>query len=480
MSKRPTRDELIDLAKRDPEGIADLVLSLFDRLEKLEEEVAELKRNSRNSSKPPSSDSSKPNKPPKSLRKRGKRKPGGQKGHPGHHLEMVHNPDMVITHLSEGCCGNCGRDLGSASKVRVERRQVHDLPEKVALKVTEHQVEVKCCRCGKENKGSFPEDVRAPVQYGERLSSLVVYLSSYQLIPCDRLSELCEDVFHCSLSPGTVINMVGRAGSRAGPIAAAIKERIRQSDWIHSDETGTRILGKTQWLHVASTPQLAYYHIDEKRGFEAMERMDILPDYEGWVIHDYYSSYYRLEKCQHGLCNVHHLRDLTYLAEEQEQGWASEMIDLLLKIKNRKEREQSGGRKIGEKTLSKYESCYKAILEKGYALNPEPERKPGQRGRLKRGKALNLLDRFRDRQQEVLAFLYFDLPFDNNEAERDLRMMKTRQKISGCFRSATHAAYFCSLRSLITSARKKGRNILQTLSMTVKDPVKATQMLLTT
>lgn len=478
MSKRPTREELIDLAKRDPETIADLVLSLLDRVEKLEEEVAQLRRNSRNSSKPPSSDSSNPNKPPKSLRKRGKRKPGGQNGHEGHHLEMVDDPDVIVTHSLEGCCNGCGRDLGLVRASGLERRQVRDLPEEVSLEITEHQAEVGRCGCGKEHRASFPEEVRAPVQYGERLSALVVYLSSYQLIPCDRLSELCKDVFNCTLSPGTVINMVARAGSRAGPIAEAIKGQIRQADWIHCDETGCRVRGKTQWLHVAATPSLAYFHIDEKRGYEAMKRMGILESYEGWVIHDYYASYYRFEKCHHGLCNVHHLRDLTYLAEDLDQPWGSDMIALLLEIKKRKEREQSGGRKIGEKTLSKLEGRYETILLEGYALNPEPERREGQRGRVKRGKALNLLDRFRDRQHEVLGYLYFDLPFDNNEAERDLRMMKTRQKISGCFRSANHAEYFCSLRSVITSARKNAINVLQMLTITLKAPHKATQLLL--
>lgn len=478
MGERPTREELIELAKRDPEAIADLVLSLFDRLEKLEEEVAELKRNSRNSSKPPSSDNNR-NKPPKSQRKRGGRKPGGQRGHQGHHLELVEDPDIVVTHELEGCCEGCGRDLREVEITGHERRQVHDLPEKISLEITEHQVKKGRCQCGKQHKASFPEGVQAPVQYGERLSALVVYLSSYQLIPCERLSEFCADVFDCPLSPGTVVNMVARAGARAGPVAEAIKEKLREAEFIHCDETGTKILGANQWLHVTSTAELAYFHIDPKRGFEALERIGILQDYTGWVIHDYYSSYYRFENCYHGLCNAHHLRDLTYIAEDLGQSWASEMKGLLLEAKRLKDRENAGGRVVGPKTLARLEERYEAILMEGYEINPEPERKKGQRGRLKRGKALNLLDRFWNRQDEVFGFLYFHLPFDNNEAERDLRMMKTRQKISGCFRNSTHAGVFTNLRSVITSAKKKAINVLRILSQTLKDPAEASRWLLT-
>jgi transposase len=337
MSNRPSREELIELAKRDPEAIADLVLSLFDRLEKLEQEMAELKRNSRNSSKPPSSDRNNPNKPPKSQRQRGKRKPGGQKGHPGHYLKPVEDPDVVVTHRLKGRCGCCGEDLSKAHVDGCEKRQVFDLPEKLTLEATEHRAESgRCAGCGKEYKACFPPEVRAPVQYGERVQAMVVYLSTYQLVPCDRLSELCGDLFDCPLSPGTVVNMVERAGSRASPIAEEIKEQVKQADWIHCDETGINLVGNNRWLHVACTPQWTYFHVDEKRGYEALQRIGILDEYTGWVVHDYYSSYYRFEKCNHGLCNVHHLRDLTYIAEDLGQSWAAEMKSLLLEMKKRK------------------------------------------------------------------------------------------------------------------------------------------------
>lgn len=480
MSSRPSRAELLRLAKQDPEAIVDLLLSLYDRVEKLEAELAELKRNSRNSSKPPSSDRNNPNKPPKDKGRKRKRRPGGQKGHQGHTLKQVDNPDHVIIHKLSGPCKHCGANFGDLKSESYEARQVFDLPEKIELEVTEHRAESgECPCCGKPVKAEFPEAVQAPVQYGDRIQALVIYLHVYQLLPCERLSELCKDVFNCPMSPGTVANFLKKAGARAGPIAESIKERIRQSEWIHCDETGTNLFGKNHWLHVASTPEFAYFHIDRKRGREALDRMGILHGYEGWVVHDFYSSYYQFEECFHGLCNAHHLRDLIYIEEDLGQEWAGELIELLLEAKKLKDRERAGGRRVSERTMAKLKRRYDAILRRGYEQNPEPEVPSGKRGRPKRGKALNLLDRLWYRFEEVLAFLYYDIPFDNNEAERDLRMMKTKQKISGCFRSAPHAEAFASVRSIITSAKKKAVNILQILSVTLRNRQKAERLLFT-
>lgn len=481
MSKRPTREELIELARKDPEAIADLVLNLLDRIEKLEAEVAELKKNSRNSSKPPSSDRMQNSKRKRDKRRKNRRRPGGQKGHEGHNLQRVENPDHVVRHELSGPCGHCGSRLNKQATESYEARQVFDLPEIIQVEVTEHQAAVGTCGCcGKRVKASFPEEVKAPVQYGERIQALVIYLHVYQLLPCERLSELCADFFNCPISPGTVTNFVKKAGARASPIAESIKEKIRLSTWIHADETGFNLFGKNHWLHVASTPDFAYFHVDSKRGWEALQRMGILPGYAGWVVHDFYSSYYRLTECWHALCNVHHLRDLTYVEEELEQKWAGRMIKWLLDAKERKDREHAGGRPVGSITLARLQEEYDAILLSGYRRNPEPEKKVGQRGRAKRGKALNLLDRFWYRHDEVLAFLYHDLPFDNNQAERDLRMMKTKQKISGCFRSMSQAQAFAHLRSIITSSKKRAINILQMLTAVLRNQDDAHTLLFST
>ena len=478
--QRPSREQLLKLARENPEAIVDLVLMLWDRVDKLEAELAELKKNSRNSSNPPSSDKNNPNRPKQKAGKKGKRrKQGGQHGHPGHTLCKVDDPDRVVIHKLPGACAECGANLGAAQDY--ESRQVFDLPQNIQMEVTEHRAEVCLCSgCASHVRACFPAEVKAPVQYGDRIKALVIYLQIYQLLPCERLSQLCEDVFNCPISPATVANFLKKAGARAQPVVQKIKEKIRQAPFIHCDETGLSLFGKGHWLHTASTPRFTFLHIDQKRGYQAIKTMDILEGYKGWTIHDYYSSYYRMEGLLHGLCNAHHIRDLTYIDEELGQHWAGDMIGLLLKSKEHKERELARGRCVGAKTLDRLQNRYFQILEEGYCLNPEPQRRPGQRGRIKRGKALNLLNRFRDRHEEVIAFLTHDIPFDNNEAERDLRMMKTKQKISGCFRSFAHAIAFANLRSIIATARKQAVNALDIIRATLSDHRLAERLLFTT
>jgi transposase len=316
---------------------AALLLALINKIEMLEEEVAELKRNSRNSSKPPSSDRGKPNGTKGGAgdgKGRGKRKQGGQPGHGGHTLRRTANPDNTVTHHLPASCGHCGAGLAGAGLDRYDTRQVFDLPAEIKVEVTEHRAAVGTCTCcGKRVKAQFPEGVSAPVQYGARIRALVVYLHVYQLLPCGRLSELCADVFNCRLSPGTVANLLHGGGSRAGPLAEKIKGEVRGAPFMHLDETGMNLFGKNHWLHTASTPRFTYLHIDAKRGREALEATGVLEGYTGWAIHDFFPSYYHYAGCGHGLCNAHHLRDLTYVDEELGQRWAGEMIGLLLEAK---------------------------------------------------------------------------------------------------------------------------------------------------
>ncbi len=483
---RPTREQLIELAKSDPEAIADIVLKLWDRVDALEAKVAELERNSRNSSKPPSTDKGNFSHPPKpkSLRKKSNRKAGGQKGHQGDTLSRSENPDQVIEHRLpvDELCPKCGTLLEGAHAEALspdccECRQVFDLPA-IRLIITEHRSEKRSCpECGESVSAAFPEGINAPVQYGEKVRATSLYLAVYQLIPYGRLSEVFADIFSCPISKGTLANFIKKGGRLATKTMEPVREALVKARVAHADETGCRVGGKRNWLHVFSTPKLTSYHIDKKRGLEGMNRPGLLGRFRGSLVHDFLSSYYRLV-CRHFLCGAHHLRELTYLHEEMDQKWAFDMIALLLEAKKLREREDSRGegerRVIGEKTRDRIRGRYSEIVLVGLAQNPEPEKadKP-KRGRVKRSKALNMLIRLEDRYEEVMGFFeYAGVPFDNNQAERDLRMMKTREKISGTFRSEGHATHFADIRSVVSTARKQSRRLLQTLTDMLRSPKK--------
>lgn len=484
LSERPTLEQLIALAESNPRAIAELVLALWDRVEALEAKVASLELNSRNSSKPPSSDSGNFGNPPKprSLRGKSGRKPGGQKGHPGETLHRSEKPDRVIEHrLPPGAlCPECGTPLGEAggelAPSECECRQVFDLPA-IRLEIVEHRAERRvCAACGTETTAAFPEGVTAPVQYGENVQATALYLGGHQLIPYQRLSEVFTELFACPLSTGTLANFVKRGGRKAAQAMVPVREAIVGAAVAHADETGCRVGGKRHWLHVLSTKLLTSYHIDAKRGVEGMNRIGLLGRFTGSLVHDYLSSYFRFG-CRHFLCGAHLLRDLVYVHEEMGQAWAGKMIDLLLEAKSMREQHwqrvaegRRGG--LGEITRWKIHQRYCRIVLEGFGINPEPPPPPdGTRRNVKRSKALNLLIRLEERHDEILGYFeYGHVPFDNNLAERDLRMMKTREKISGTFRSTSHPAAFCDIRSVISSARKQSCDVLQTLRDMIRTP----------
>ena len=448
-----------------------MFLSLWDEVESLKEEIAGLKKNSSNSSKPPSSDHHNPNRPAKGKKKgKGKRKPGGQAGHKGHTLLPVKDPDHIIKLKLEGACG-CGHDLGEVEPEGYENRQVFDLPEQIRVQTTEYKAAYGTCPCcGKKARAQFPGHVKAPVQYGPHIRTLVTYLHAYQLLPCERIGELCGDLFNCKLSSATVSNILESAGDNAAPVALSLKEQIRNAPYIHLDETSLRLGRKNYWLYTASTPTQTYFYLHPNRSREALSQFGILEGYRGFAIHDFYSIYLPYDQCNHGLCNAHHLRDLKYVEEELGQPWAGELSEFLVRVKRLKEELRAGGSGLDPGQLSGLRKEYFQILLKGERVNPEPMSQPGQRGRPKRGKALNLLDRLVHREDEVLAFLYNDVPFDNNQAERDLRMMKVKQKISGCFRSEVHAGAFINIRSVIASAKKQAVNIFGIIKGVIQNP----------
>jgi transposase len=463
-----TREEALAIYRAGPEAVVEALCGLSVEVDRLAERLKELERqlatNSTNSSKPPSSDG--PHKPkPRSLRPRGQRKPGGQKGHQGHTLKMVEHPDHTIVHRVDEC-EKCGASLAGHKPTRVDKRQVFDAPPPPALEVTEHQAETKPCpQCGHVNKAAFPEGVKAPAQYGPRVKAVVTYLRQYQLVPSQRTCELVSDLFSWNLSEGTLTNILeAAAGILAEPVAEIARD-ITAAPVAHFDETGCSVNAKRQWLHVACTDKLTHYQAHPKRGTEAMDHIGILPNFTGRAIHDHWKPYFTYP-CEHGLCNAHHLRELIFVHEQHGQSWAEHMIDCLLAIKETVEKARNTTDHLPQEQIRQFEARYQRILDEGYAQNPLPQRPPGKkkRGRQKKSKPRNLLERLDQFRKEALAFMYdFNVPFDNNQAERDGRMMKVQQKISGTFRSEAGAEGFCRVRSYISTVRKHAVNVIEAL-----------------
>jgi transposase len=463
----PSREEILAIYYRGPEAVIDLFTLQAKRTSELEERIRSLERqlnkNSSNSSKPPSTDRiSKP----KSLRGMSDRPAGGQLGHAGHTLHRVDDPDHTILHQVH-VCSTCGTSLENVPPTDWERRQVFDLPPQ-KIEVTEHQAEMKICPgCGRLNEATFPEDVRQPTQYGSRLKASAVYLSQYQLIPYDRLSELFIDLFGHNLSQATLVKANLSCYEILKPVEDEIKKQLIDSHVIHLDETGMRIEGRREWLHVVSTGSLTYYAAHHSRGAEANMAMGILPVFEGRGVHDGWKPYFKFS-CLHALCNAHHLRELTGIAEEDGQEWPCYMIDLLLEIKRTAEERRSIDSWLDPDDIEKFEVRYDRIIKKGLLENPPPEPEPPvlskKRGRKKQTAAKNLLDRLSEYQREVLAFMYDPkVPFDNNQAERDIRMLKVQQKVSGTFRSKHGADSFCRIRGYISTARKNSVDVLDAI-----------------
>ncbi len=465
------KDELIVPLFAELQLLRETVETLTNRVEFLETENQKLRlennelrgrlaKNSKNSSKPPSSDGLK--KPqPKSLRKPSGKKPGGQQGHVGTRLEMVEQPDHVVSHTVEEC-QQCGRSLEAVDAADHRRRQVVDVPP-IKLEVTEHRAEIKCCPgCGCRNEAAFPAEVKTSVQYGSRIKSLLVYLNQYQLLPYERTCQLAEDLFAHTISQGTLSNWNAECYRNLESTEEQIRQAILASEVVHFDETGIRQQGKLHWLHTAGTEHLTFYGLHARRGKEAMNELGILPNYTGCAVHDHWKSYFTFS-CDHSLCNAHHLRELTYLAEQEQQVWATSMIELLLEAKHICEATSENCLAEDSSELASIRVRYDALIAKGLAqnLSPPENSEKKTRGRRKQSKAKNLLDRLRDFKTETLAFLTHPLiPFDNNQGERDIRMAKLKQKISGCFRGENGGKIFSRIRGYVSTLHKNSLKIL--------------------
>jgi transposase len=475
MSAKPSprlsisRDEIRAVYAQGEEAVIELVESLVARINALEERVEalenQLSKTSRNSSKPPSGDGFK--KQTKSLRPKSNRPSGGQPGHPGNTLEWSAEVDEVEVHRVTTCQG-CGASLQQTPVADWEVRQVHDLPP-MKIEVTEHQCEIKSCPdCGILNRGQFPPEVSQSVQYGVHLQSLIVYLMELQLLPSQRVCELLSEVFEIEVSEGTLYNVRARCFEALGAAEQEIQRALLEADVVHFDETGFRVKNQLWWLHVACTESLTFYFVHEKRGQLAMDEMGVLPQFAGKGVHDGLRSYFGYVLLAHCLCNAHHLRELIFIAERYEQKWATEMITLLVDMKRQvDEAKEQGQEVLALSQIASLEQQYFESLQRGFEANP-PEvvskAEPKGRGRRKQSTARNLLDRLAKHSEAVLRFIHdFAVPFDNNQAERDIRMMKLKQKISGGFRAQSGAVMFCRIRSYLSSLRKQGVNIWDAL-----------------
>jgi transposase len=449
--------------------LADAVAALAqDRAELAEarERIAELetrlKQSPRNSPKPPSSEGlAKPAPRPRSLRKQSGRKPGGQGGHKGMTLAQVARPDREVRH-EPGCCGNCGAGLAGRPVTGVERRQVFDLPP-ARVAVTEHQLIERACGCGHRTKGTAPAGAEAPVQYGPRTAAVIVYLHAGQFLSKDRTALALAELFGIPCSSGTVAALTARAAGRLGGFTEHVREQIAASEAAGFDETGFRAAGRLAWVHCARTGKYTLLMVHPNRGRKAMEAMGILPSFTGLAVHDAWAPYDTYTAPDHQLCCAHALRELQAVADAAPQGewcWATQAAEALTAMQDLVREAISQDREAADPdALAAQVRLFRSAVLAGAAQTA------ARSGALMK-KHNALARRLRDRQDDYLRFTRdFQAPPDNNGAERDIRMAKLKQKVSGCLRTMTGARQFCAVRSYLSTAAKHGLGLFDALVM---------------
>src|SRR2546421_5819719 len=382
--------------------------ALKAQVEQLQEQVKQLTsrlaKDSHNSHLPPSSDRFGRKKKRRSLRKRSGKKPGGQPEHPGKTIQWSSCPDEVIRHAVAACC-HCQAELSAVEPQMIEARQIIELPSKRHV-VIEHQAEQKCCpQCGQVSAAAFPEEIRARVQYGSSVATAASLLVVQHLLPLGRASEVLWDLLGISIAEATITTQLQRAATLLEPVEQQIKAALIQADVLHQDESSVRVAGQRWWLHVSAPSMLTHYAVHAKRGQAALDAIDILPHFRGRSVHDGFRSYW-LYECEHALCNVHHLRELLFLYEEQQQALAHEMRELLLSLKEACDQARAPGRPaLDPMEIADWKAGYEAVLQVGYQANPpEPPAPVPKKGRPKQSAARNLLDRLCLHQEAVLAF----------------------------------------------------------------------------
>jgi transposase len=479
MNLRMPTDEAIHIAFEQGEAavrelfhhVADQMVELARQLAKQGEALqalqARLAKHSGNSSKPPSSDGYGKVKRTASLRQSGDKPNGGQPGHAGHTLGAVDTPDRIEPHEAD-TCAHCQASLTAIASVGYEERQVFDIPA-VRIEATAHRAAIKVCpACGHVNKGSFPASVRQAVQYGPMVHTWASYLTNQHHIPVERTTEIFEDLVQHRVSEGTVLQASEQLDRCIEPSTEAVKGLLRDAEVLYVDESGLRVTGKLYWLHVASTDRLTSYEVHAKRGHEAMEDAGILGAFTGTAVHDHWKPYFTYDACAHALCNAHHLRELRFIDTQYQQSWAKDMAELLLAIKAAVQATPEPAMSLAPLELEAFEKRYDEVVQSGFEANPAPVSPPAgegrKRGRPKQPPAVNLLIRLRDFKGEVLAFMSdFRVPFDNNQGEREIRMVKVKQKVSGGFRTLEGAKRFGRIRGYLSTARKQAKNVFEAI-----------------
>jgi transposase len=451
-----SRVELLGLVSAQAATIAELTATVAAQAERIADLEQRLGQNSRNSSRPPSSDAL--DTPPRSLRKKTGRRPGKQPGSPGAALRRVDDPDEVVEHVPSSCTG-CGVDLAEAAAAGVVRRQVHDIPD-VTIRVVEHRLHRRRCGCGCVTVAQAPAGVSAPVAYGPNLRALAVYLVVFQHVPVERAATLIADVTGAGCSTGWVSGVLAATAEALADVEKLIKTLVVLAQLVHVDETSLNVGGGKQWLHVACTRTLTAYHLHSSRGRAAVEQFGVLPGFTGTAVHDALSVYDGYPGATHALCGAHIARELVAAAETHpDRDWPTAALDALFGLNDaaHASREQ-GLRRIPAQTLDPLLDRWRHAILCGLSTHP---RRDGR----KQSKTRNLLERLRDRDQQVLRFARdpATVPFSNNQAERDLRPVKTQIKISGCHRSDTGARAWLRVRGYISTARKNRINVLDAL-----------------
>ena len=451
--------EIIVALHRHVQSLKASVEKQKEEIKALEQQVKELKgqlaKNSSNSSKPPGQDGLKKPRRRFSLRQRSGKRPGGQPGHKGTTLQHSSQPDVIVTHAPT-TCSQCGKDLADLPGTVVENRQISDLPE-AKITVTEHRLEMKVCPgCHCASCGAFPEGVNAYVQYGPRIQSLLNYFLQYHFISFERVCIIFEDIYGVSLSQGTCANAGKTLYKNLENFETGLKTHLTAQKLLNYDETGIRCEGKQSRVHLATAQSAALFAISSKRGKAGIDVSGVLQRYRGTMVHNHWKPYFQYKDARHALCNAHHLRDLTYLAEQEKEAWAGKMQKLLLRMLNLTQ-ECSDVGAIPDKLKIKLSKEYDEILKEGFNYHEQLPKLPRKaRGKPKQRPGKNLLDRLSEYRDAVLLFLTdLTVPFSNNMAERDLRMVKLKQKVSGGFRKFANGRIFCRLRSYIITCRKQ-------------------------
>jgi len=463
----PSVEQLLAaIAERD-EALAlrdSVIEALLVRVEAVE---SRLGQNSRNSSRPPSSDGyGKASSPSRAEQKAAGRRPGKQPGDQGRHLAQVPDPDEVVAYVPSAC-GGCGAPLVPADDAGWVPRQVFDLPP-ARLRVTEHRLTRRVCRCGTVTTAPAPAGVVAPTQYGDRLKALALYLMVAQHVPVGRTATLLREVFGASVSQGFLAGLLASAAGQAEPFLDQVRRMLVAAPVAHFDETGVRVGGRLRWLHSASDHELTLLGVHPRRGNEGIDAVGVLPDFTGVAVHDGHLPYRQYDAI-HALCNAHHLRELTAVTErDPTQRWAADLAVLLQETNVHAYLARAAGRSsLTDQQLGWLRDRYDQLIVQARSANPRPPL-TGLRGAPRLGVTGSLVRRLDERRDEVLRFATdLKVPFTNNQAERDLRMAKLQMKISGCWRTDAGAANFTALRSYISTLRKHGHNALTGLTQLI-------------